>query len=108
MKIQVENIDSNNNADRSPIESRRSLNLEYFPCVLKDAIENWGRNLRLKRDHQFMNYYKELAILTNRAESTIRNYTNEFNTTYPTIDVLYSICVVIQDFTPMEYLGELK
>jgi hypothetical protein len=104
------NNDVKQNRDESLSESvhKNGVTLEYFPCVLKDAIDEWGQELRGKRDHQFLNYYKELSMLTNRAESTLRSFTNEYQTVFPTVDVLYAICKAIDNFAPIEYMGELK
>jgi len=111
MKIGNLNSVSKNNGTISSSETNHNfgVNLQYFPILLKSVIDDWGLKIRTERGNPFLNYYRELSLLTGRAESTLRSYTNENEPlTFPPLDMIVAICKATNNFTLLEFIGNLK
>lgn len=102
------NIDVNKNRNETSQESQENIILHHFPIVLSDCISSWTAKQRTTQKNPYLNGYRELSLLTGRAEQTLRSYVNEYSVTYPPIDVLVSICKAIDDDTPLKFLEDYR
>ncbi len=88
-------------------ETYRSDILSDLPSILEAIILDWGRGLSRKLNRP-VNVWKELSILTGRAPSTLRAYCDEFNPTFPPIDVLLSICKATGKDDPLKLIEQFR
>jgi len=94
--------------NESHSHDNQGINVQKFPIFLKNVIDTWGAEIRDRKQDGFYDYYGELADRIGRAVPTLRSYTRRDNPVYPPANVLYAICVAINDFSPLEYLAKLK
>ena len=76
-----------------------------LPILLHNAILNWETKKRIE-GNKFFQAYEELSAMLNIHPQTLRHYTNISNPKYPPVNILISICNILEDYTMWDYLTE--